>query len=112
MAKRNWAVVFRSTRMADVSHAVNLSARRACVRSMKTCSSCAEARQVGRWMRASVIVRFTARRGCLPSSCSNDEARKTLMDIALAPHDRAFQDDVRRFLDNALTPELRNQAAR
>jgi alkylation response protein AidB-like acyl-CoA dehydrogenase len=34
------------------------------------------------------------------------------MDIALAPHDRAFQDDVRRFLDNALTPELRNQAAR
>jgi alkylation response protein AidB-like acyl-CoA dehydrogenase len=34
------------------------------------------------------------------------------MDIALAPHDRAFQDEVRRFLDNALTPELREQAAR
>src|ERR1700677_3196450 len=102
MVKRNWVGAFRSTRMADASHAVNPSVRRACVRSMKTCSSCAEARQVVRWMRASVIGRFTAPQGCPPSWFSNDEARKTLMDIALAPHDRAFQDDVRRFLDNAL----------
>jgi alkylation response protein AidB-like acyl-CoA dehydrogenase len=37
---------------------------------------------------------------------------KKLMDISLSPKDRAFQDDVRRFLDQAFTPELRELAAR
>jgi alkylation response protein AidB-like acyl-CoA dehydrogenase len=34
------------------------------------------------------------------------------MDIALAPQDRAFQEEVKRFLDHALTPEMREEAAR